>query len=96
MLDSFGLVSEGSGETFSWCAMASCSRRRSAPEFCTAYPRLSDSDCAQTWTSKSSNSPIPREMLYIADELFLYGTAAEITPIRSVDRIPIGTVSQAR
>jgi branched-chain amino acid aminotransferase len=30
-------------------------------------------------------------MLYIADELFFTGTAAEITPIRSVDRIPIGS-----
>jgi branched-chain amino acid aminotransferase len=34
---------------------------------------------------------IPREMLYIADELFFTGTAVEITPIRSVDRIPIGS-----
>jgi len=33
---------------------------------------------------------IPREMLYIANELFFCGTAVEITPIRSVDRIPIG------
>ena len=33
---------------------------------------------------------IPREMLYIADELFFTGTAAEITPIRSVDKIQIG------
>lgn len=33
---------------------------------------------------------IPREMLYIADEIFLTGTAAEITPVRSVDRIPVG------
>ena len=33
---------------------------------------------------------IPREMLYIADEVFFSGTAAEITPIRSVDRIQIG------
>lgn len=33
---------------------------------------------------------IPREMLYIADELFFTGTAAEVTPIRSVDRIPVG------
>jgi branched-chain amino acid aminotransferase len=31
-----------------------------------------------------------REWLYIADELFFTGTAAEVTPIRSVDRIPIG------
>ncbi len=35
--------------------------------------------------------PVPRETLYMADELFFTGTAAEITPIRSVDRIQIGT-----
>jgi len=35
--------------------------------------------------------PIPREALYLADEMFFTGTAAEITPIRSVDRIEIGT-----
>lgn len=34
---------------------------------------------------------IPREMLYIADEVFFSGTAAEITPIRSIDRITIGS-----
>jgi branched-chain amino acid aminotransferase len=33
---------------------------------------------------------IPREMLYLADEAFLTGTAAEIVPVRSVDRIPVG------
>jgi branched-chain amino acid aminotransferase len=33
---------------------------------------------------------IPRELLYIADEVFFSGTAAEITPIRSIDRIKIG------
>ncbi len=33
---------------------------------------------------------IPREMLYISDEAFFVGTAAEVTPIRSVDKIPIG------
>jgi branched-chain amino acid aminotransferase len=34
---------------------------------------------------------VPREMLYIADELFFTGTAAEITPVRSVDRVAIGS-----
>ncbi|HKB70968.1 MAG TPA: branched-chain amino acid transaminase [Thermoanaerobaculia bacterium] len=34
---------------------------------------------------------VPREMLYIADEVFFCGTASEITPIRSVDRIPVGS-----
>lgn len=34
---------------------------------------------------------IARDMLYLADEIFFTGTAAEITPIRSVDRIPVGS-----
>ena len=33
---------------------------------------------------------VPRELLYVADELFFTGTASELTPIRSVDRIEIG------
>ena len=33
---------------------------------------------------------VPRETLYSADELFFVGTASEVTPIRSVDKIPIG------
>ena len=38
----------------------------------------------------SETATIPREMLYTADEVFMTGTAAEITPIRSVDRISVG------
>jgi len=34
---------------------------------------------------------LPRELLYLADEAFFTGTAAEVTPIRSVDRLPVGT-----
>lgn len=37
---------------------------------------------------------IPREMLYISDEVFFTGTAAEITPIRSIDKIQVGTGSR--
>jgi branched-chain amino acid aminotransferase len=37
---------------------------------------------------------IPREMLYIADEVFFSGTAAEISPIRSVDKVPVGAGSR--
>ena len=33
---------------------------------------------------------IPRELLYICDELFMSGTAAEVTPVTSVDRIAVG------
>ena len=35
--------------------------------------------------------PIPRDLLYIADEIFFTGTAAEVTPVRSVDRIKVGS-----
>ncbi|MDA7912082.1 aminotransferase class IV, partial [bacterium] len=37
---------------------------------------------------------IPRELLYVADEIFLTGTAAEVTPVRSVDRMEIGCGSR--
>ena len=38
----------------------------------------------------TAEQDLPREMLYLADELFFTGTASEITPIRSVDRIEVG------
>ncbi|MGB2628290.1 MAG: branched-chain amino acid transaminase [Candidatus Acidiferrum sp.] len=38
-------------------------------------------------------SVIPREMLYIADEVFFVGTAVEVTPIRSIDKIIVGNGS---
>ena len=34
---------------------------------------------------------LPREMLYLADEAFFCGTAVEVTPIRSIDKIAIGS-----
>ncbi len=37
---------------------------------------------------------LSREMLYIADEMFFTGTAAEVSPIRSVDRVKIGSGSR--
>lgn len=43
------------------------------------------------WDYEVAECLIPREMLYIADEVFFTGSAAEITPIRSIDRIPIGS-----
>jgi branched-chain amino acid aminotransferase len=33
---------------------------------------------------------LPREMLYIADEVFFVGTAVEVTPIRTVDKVKVG------
>jgi branched-chain amino acid aminotransferase len=38
-----------------------------------------------------SETALPRESLYIADEVFVVGTAAEVTPVRSIDKITIGS-----
>ena len=38
----------------------------------------------------TSEQQVPREWLYTADEVFFTGTAAEVTPVRSIDRIPVG------
>lgn len=35
--------------------------------------------------------PLPRELLYTVDEVFLTGTASEVTPVRSVDKIKVGS-----
>jgi branched-chain amino acid aminotransferase len=50
-------------------------------------------DCVLT-LARDLNLParqeaVPRELLYLADEAFLVGTASEVTPIRSIDRVPI-------
>ena len=46
---------------------------------------------AQEMGIKVIEESIPREALYIADEVFFTGSAAEITPISSIDKIPVGT-----
>ncbi len=53
------------------------------------HPRHRDEAGAQLGLEVREMS-MPRELLYLADELFFTGTAAEITPIRSVDRLVIG------
>ncbi len=45
---------------------------------------------AQDLGYRVREQPVPRESLYTADEIFFTGTAAEVTPVRSVDGIPVG------
>lgn len=91
MLDSFGLVAEGSGENL---FLVRDGRLITAPlsaGILNGITRDSVSRIARDMDLEVVEQVMPREMLYIADELFFTGTAAEITPIRSVDRIPVGT-----
>lgn len=90
MLDSFGLVSEGSGENLFLVRDGKLYTSTVASGILNGITRDSVMKIARDAGYEVVEQVMPREMLYIADELFFTGTAAEITPIRSVDRIPIG------
>jgi len=89
-LDTAGYVSEGSGENI---FVVRDGKIHTPPLGASVLPGITrDSILA---LARDNGIPlvetiIPREMLYIADEVFFSGTAAEITPIRSIDRITIG------
>jgi branched-chain amino acid aminotransferase len=90
-LDANGLVSEGSGENL---FLVHRDKLITAPLGSSVLPGITR-DSVLT-IARDLNIPIieqtiPREMLYIADEAFFTGTAAEITSIRSVDKIKVGT-----
>jgi branched-chain amino acid aminotransferase len=89
-LDAQGYVSEGSGENL---FLVRNGTLYTAPLGSSVLPGITRDSIIRL--AKDRCIPvieqiIPREMLYIADEVFFTGTAAEITPIRSVDRIPVG------
>jgi branched-chain amino acid aminotransferase len=90
MLDSFGLVSEGSGENLFLVRDGKLFTSTISSGILNGITRDCVITIAKDMGVEVVEGSIPREMLYIADELFFTGTAAEITPIRSVDRISIG------
>jgi branched-chain amino acid aminotransferase len=90
-LDIQGYVSEGSGENL---FLAREGRLVTPPLGASILPGITRSSVillAREQGIEVVEQRIPREALYVADELFLTGTAAEITPVRSVDRIEVGT-----
>jgi branched-chain amino acid aminotransferase len=89
-LDDSGYVSEGSGENV---FVVRDGKMITPPLGASVLPgitRQSVIQLAQSLDIPVTEAPVPRELLYIADEVFFTGTAAEITPIRSVDRIVVG------
>lgn len=90
-LDSNGYVSEGSGENI---FVVRDGRIHTPPLGASVLPGITrDSiiSLARDLEIPLVETLVPREMLYIADEVFFSGTAAEITPIRSIDHIQIGS-----
>lgn len=91
MLDSFGYVAEGSGENLFAVRDGVVYTPPTASGILPGITRDTVVTMAKENGLEVREQVLPREFLYLAEELFLCGTAAEITPIRSVDRIEVGS-----
>jgi len=89
-LDSNGYVSEGSGENVFVVRNGTLQTAPLGNSVLPGITRDSVLRIAHDLGIPVVEAGIPREMLYIADEVFFTGTAAEVTPIRSVDKISVG------
>ena len=89
-LDANGYVSEGSGENVFIVRNGTLQTAPLGNSVLPGITRDSVLQIARELGISVVEQGIPRELLYIAEEAFLTGTAAEITPIRSVDKISVG------
>jgi branched-chain amino acid aminotransferase len=85
-----GYVSEGSGENLFIIRNGVIHTPPLAASILGGITRASVMQLARDFGIQVVEEKIPREMLYVADELFFTGTAAEVTPIRSVDKVKVG------
>jgi branched-chain amino acid aminotransferase len=90
-LSSDGTVSEGSGENIFLVKDGVLMTPALAHSVLGGLTRDTVMRLARERGIEVRECAIPRELLYIADELFFTGTAVEIAPIRSVDRLTVGT-----
>jgi len=93
-LDTNGFVSEGSGENIFVAMDGALITPPMGSSVLPGITRSSVMTLCDDLKIPVREQMIPREMLYIADEVFFTGTAAEITPLRSVDRIKVGKGSR--
>jgi branched-chain amino acid aminotransferase len=85
-----GLLSEGSGENL---FIVKSGKLYTPPTGLSVLPGITRDTVIKLAKERGyeiEEKLIPREALYIADELFFTGTAAEVTPVRSVDHITVG------
>ena len=89
-LDKNGYVSEGSGENLFVIRNGVLQTAPLGNSVLPGITRDSVLQIARDLGMAIVEQVLPRELLYIADEVFFTGTAAEVTPIRSVDKITVG------
>ncbi len=90
MLDAAGYVSEGSGENIFLIFGKTIYTPPLAASILGGVTRESAMMIAHDLGYEVKEQQISRDMLYVADEIFFTGTGVEITPVRSVDHLPIG------
>ena len=93
-LDTQGYVSEGSGENIFMAKNGQIYTPSTGSSILPGITRHSVITLARDLGHTVTARPIPRESLYIADEVFFTGSAAEITPITAIDHIKIGCGSR--
>jgi branched-chain amino acid aminotransferase len=89
-LSTQGYVSEGAGENLFLVKNGKLYSPPVAASILSGITRDTVARLAESLGLEVLEQDIPRELLYIADEVFMTGTAAEITPVRSVDKISVG------
>ncbi|MGA9853483.1 MAG: branched-chain amino acid transaminase [Gammaproteobacteria bacterium] len=89
-LASTGLLSEGAGENLFLVFDGALHTTPASAAILNGITRNSLMKLANDAGIRVVERELPREYLYLANEVFMCGTAAEITPIRSVDRKPVG------
>ncbi|MBO9715449.1 MAG: branched-chain amino acid transaminase [Pseudoxanthomonas sp.] len=89
-LASTGLLSEGAGENLFLVFDGALHTTPASASILTGITRDSIVKLARDAGIEVVERDIPREYLYLCDELLMCGTAAEITPLRSVDGKPVG------
>jgi len=90
VLDVYGYVSEGSGENIFVVYDGIIYTPPLSASILGGITRRIVLQLAEDLGYPVREQNIPREMLYAADEVFFTGTAAEITPIRTIDGLPVG------
>jgi branched-chain amino acid aminotransferase len=89
-LDTAGYVSEGSGQNLFLVRGGTVYTAPVSSSILPGITRDSVITIARDLGHRVREETIPREMLYVADEVFFVGTAVEIAPVRSIDKITVG------
>jgi len=89
-LDFNGMISEASGENIFIVRNGSIYTTPVGSSILNGITRNSIITLAKEMNIEIIEQQLPREMLYIADEVFFTGTAAEVTPVASIDKVKIG------